>query len=135
MDFSLKSRCGGAVEYGSVCGKSEKRNIRIKQYLNYKDAAHMRVKVHYLGLVKTYTNKGQDDLELSEGAKLSDLLSKLAANFGKPFDAEIYEPAKREVKAMFTVMVNGVIMGQLDGVETKLKDGDNVIIMPLMTGG
>jgi sulfur-carrier protein len=95
----------------------------------------MKVKVHYLGLVKTYTNKGQEDMELGEGAKLSDLLSKLAVNFGKPFNAEIYESSKKEVKAMFTVMVNGVIMGQLDGVETKLKDGDNIIIMPLMTGG
>jgi len=32
-------------------------------------------------------------------------------------------------------MVNGVLMGQLQGVNTPLKDGDNVIIMSLMTGG
>ncbi len=95
----------------------------------------MKVKVYYLGLVKTYTNKGQDDIELSEGAVLGDLLGKLAKVFGKPFDAEIYDPAKHEVRAMFTVMVNGVIIGQLSGVDTKLKEGDGVIVMPLMTGG
>ncbi len=95
----------------------------------------MKVKVNYLGLVKTYTNKGQDDIDLAEGAAVADLLGKLTKNFGKPFSAEIYEPAKREVKAMFTIMVNGVIIGQLDGVDTKLKEGDSVIVMPLMTGG
>ncbi len=96
---------------------------------------NMKVIVHYLGLVKTYTNKGQDEIVLNKDAALSDLLEKLANSFGKPFSLEVYEPTKKEVKAMFTVMVNGIIMGQLNGVETKLKDGDNIIVMPLMTGG
>ena len=32
-------------------------------------------------------------------------------------------------------MVNGVLMDQLKGVDTHLKDGDSVILMSLMTGG
>ena len=32
-------------------------------------------------------------------------------------------------------MVNGIVMDQLNGVNTQLKNGDNVILMPLMTGG
>jgi molybdopterin synthase sulfur carrier subunit len=95
----------------------------------------MKVKVHYLGLVKSFTSKSQDELELEEGAPLSELLDKLAADFGKPFNSEVYESAKKEVKAMFMVVVNGVLIGQLNGVDTKLKDGDNIIVMPLMTGG
>ena len=95
----------------------------------------MKIKVHYLGLVKTYTNKVQEEIELSNAPMLSELLDKLAQNFGKPFNSEVYDPTKREVKAMFTVMINGVIIGQLSGVETKLKEGDSIIIMPLMTGG
>jgi molybdopterin converting factor small subunit len=95
----------------------------------------MKVKVHYLGLVKTYTKKTQDDLTLTEGNSLAELLNKLAADFGKPFNPEIYEPAKREVKPMFVVMVNGVLADQLSGLDTMLKDGDNIIVMPLMTGG
>jgi MoaD family protein len=95
----------------------------------------MKVNVHYLGLVKTYTNKSQDDINLKEAAALSDLLEKLAATFGKPFNPEVYEPAKKEVKPTFMVMVNGVLIDQLNGLGTKLKDGDTIIVMPLMTGG
>jgi molybdopterin synthase sulfur carrier subunit len=95
----------------------------------------MKVKVQYLGNVKTYTNEGQEDVELEKASTLADLLGKVAQNFGKPFSTDVYEPSKREVKSMFVIMINGVIIGQLDGVETKLKDGDIVIVMPLMTGG
>jgi molybdopterin synthase sulfur carrier subunit len=86
-------------------------------------------------LVKSYTHRSQDELQLEENAPLSQLLDKLAADFGKSFNPEVYEPAKKEVKPAFVVMVNGVLMAQLNGVETRLKNGDEVILMPLMTGG
>ena len=124
----------------NVAGK-EKRNMRSpKHFLSAgrivtREARKMKIKIHYLGLVKTYTNKSQDEIELKDGASLSELLNKLAAEFGKQFTQEIYESGAKDVKTMFTVMVNGIVMGQLNGVDTKLKDGDNVILMPLMTGG
>jgi molybdopterin converting factor small subunit len=31
--------------------------------------------------------------------------------------------------------VNGFLLNQLKGVETKLKDGDRVILMPVVSGG
>jgi MoaD family protein len=95
----------------------------------------MKVKVQYLGFVKTYTNKSTDEFELQEGAPLSELLKKIATNSEKQFIQDIYEPDQKDLKAMFTVMVNGIVSGQLKGLETPLKNGDNVILMPLMTGG
>jgi molybdopterin synthase sulfur carrier subunit len=126
-----------AVAYRSFVHSAEKTNMRIQAHLNLQGHGmrNMKVKVHYLGLVKTYTNKTQEDLVLEEGASLNILLEKLAANLGKPFNPEVYDPAKREVKPMFMVLVNGVVIGQLEGVDTKLKDGDTVMVMPLMTGG
>jgi len=41
----------------------------------------------------------------------------------------------KDVKTGFCITVNGVLMGQLGGVDTKLGDGDNVILMSLMSGG
>jgi len=95
----------------------------------------MKVKVHYLGLVKTYTNKTQDDITLKTDASLAELFEKLATDLGKPFNPEVYEPAKTEVKPTFMVLLNGIVIGQLNGLNTKLKDGDVMVIMPLVTGG
>ena len=95
----------------------------------------MQVKVHYIGLIKSYTNTSQDEFMLPNGSVLSELLDKIAEDYGKQFSQEVYDPAKKEMKASFVAMVNGVLMDQLKGVNTQLKDGDSIILMSLMTGG
>jgi molybdopterin converting factor small subunit len=95
----------------------------------------MIVKVHYLGLVKSYTKTSQDEFNLKEAAPLSNLLYDVTEKYGQPFTQEVYDPARKEMKPTFVTMVNGVLMDQLQGVNTPLKNGDNVIIMSLMTGG
>ena len=95
----------------------------------------MQVKVHYISLVKSYTNKSQDEFKLPNNAVLSELLDKIAQTYGKQFTTEVYDPTKQEMKATFVAMVNGVLMDQLKGANTPLKDGDSIILMSLMTGG
>ncbi len=95
----------------------------------------MRVKVHYLSLVKSFTKTSQDEFYLKEAAPLSVLLCDVAEKYGKPFTQEVYDPAQNEMKPTFVTMVNGILMDQLQGINTPLKNGDNVIIMSLMTGG
>ena len=95
----------------------------------------MKVKVHYLSLVKSYTKTSQDEFTLAEATPLSELLCDVAQKYGKPFTEEVYNPEAKEMKPTFVTMVNGVLMDQLQGVNTQLKNGDNVVIMALMTGG
>ena len=95
----------------------------------------MRVKVHYLGYIKNMLGQKEEEFELEKGASLSQLLSRLAGIHGEPFKKEVFEPGLKDVKMGFVVTVNGVLMGQLDGVETKLNEGDNIILMSLMSGG
>ena len=95
----------------------------------------MKVKVQYLSLVKSFTKTSQDEFDLKECTPLSEVLYDVAEKYGKPFTQEVYDPAKKEMKATFVTMVNGVLMDQLQGVNTPLKNGDNITIMSLMTGG
>jgi len=95
----------------------------------------LKVRVQYFGYIKNLLNKKEDQIELDEGASLSDLLNKLAGVHGAAFRKDVYEPGLKDVKMGFSVTVNGVLMGQLGGVDTKLGDGDNVILMSLMSGG
>ncbi len=95
----------------------------------------MLVKVHYISLVKSFTKTSQDEFELNENSLLANLLDKIATKYGKQFSAEVYDPNKKEIKSTFVAMVNGVLMDQLKGIDTILKDGDTVILMSLMTGG
>jgi len=95
----------------------------------------MQVKVHYISLVKSYTNTSQDEFTLPNDTVLSELLDKIANDYGKPFTQEVYDPVKKEMKTSFVAMVNGTHMDQLQGVNTPLKDRDSVILMSLITGG
>ncbi len=95
----------------------------------------MKVKVQYLGFIKNLIKKGEDEFELEEGASLSQLLNKIAGIYGKPFQKEVYEPGLKDVKMGFVITVNGVLIGQLKGMDTQLSNEDSVILMSLMTGG
>ena len=95
----------------------------------------MKVKVRYLGYIGNMLRKREDEFELGEGASLSELLNKLAGIYGEAFRREVFELGLKDVKTGFVVTVNGVLMGQLRGVDTKLSEGDNVILMTLMSGG
>jgi MoaD family protein len=95
----------------------------------------LKVKVEYLGFIRNMLNKRVEEFELSEKTLLRELLSKLSNLYGPPFKKEIFESGQKDVKTGFVVTVNGVLMGQLDGVETRLKHGDHVILMSLMSGG
>ena len=95
----------------------------------------MKVRVQYFGFIKNLLNTREQHFELNEEAALSELLNKLAGINGAAFRKEVYEPGLKDVKMGFSVTVNGVLMGQLGGLDTKLSDGDNVILMSLMSGG
>jgi len=95
----------------------------------------MKIKVHYISLVKSVTKTGQDEFNLKETAILSDALNKIAEKYGKSFTQEVYDPDRKEMKSTFVAIVNGVLMDQLKGVNTPLKDGDSIMLMSLVTGG
>ncbi len=95
----------------------------------------MQVNVHYISLVKSYTNKSREEITLNEGASMEQLLNQIANNYGKQFKEEVYDPEKKEMKSTFVAMINGVLIDQLKGTSSTLKNGDNIILMALMTGG
>jgi molybdopterin converting factor small subunit len=95
----------------------------------------MRVKVQYLGFIKNLINRSDDEFELEEGASLSGLLDKIGEIYGIAFKKEVYEKGFTDLKTGFVATVNGILIGQLDGIDTQLGNGDDVILMSLMSGG
>ena len=95
----------------------------------------MKVKVHYLGYIKNMLDKKDEEFDVRDDAKLAELLDKLAGLHGQPFKKEVFEHGLKDLKTGFVVTVNGILMDQINGVQTRLKEGDNIILMSLMSGG
>jgi molybdopterin synthase sulfur carrier subunit len=96
----------------------------------------LRVKVEYLGHIKNILgNRREEEIEIKEGSSVADLLSTLSSRYGEPFKKAVYETGGSDVKPNFMATVNGYLLNQLDGIRTKLKQGDDVILMPVVSGG
>ena len=92
--------------------------------------------VDYLGSIKqTLGLRQAKQVELEDNASVCDLLSLLAEKYGEPFKKAVYEPKGLDLKPYHILSVNGLLLNQLNGIETKLKDGDHVILMPVVSGG
>jgi len=100
-----------------------------------RESSVMKVRVHYLGYIKNLLDKKDEEFNIVEGTTLSELLDKLAGLYGQPFKKEVFEPGLKDLKTGFVATVNGILMDQLNGIQTKLKEGDNIILMSLMSGG
>lgn len=95
----------------------------------------MRVKVQYLGLIRSKLGKREEEVDVKEGSFLSDLLNKLTKTYGESLKSLFDEDEKNVLDPSFIVTINGVLIGQLRGMKTRLKRGDRIALMTLISGG
>jgi molybdopterin synthase sulfur carrier subunit len=96
----------------------------------------LRVRVEYLGHIKHILgSRREEEIEIEDNSSISDLLVMLSEKHGESFKKAIYEAGGKDIKSNFIATVNGYLLNQLNGVETKLKNGDHVVLMPIVSGG
>lgn len=88
--------------------------------------------VQFLGRVELVTKRRKDEVRVRDGSTLSDLLTTLAEKYGSRFKIEVFDPVKGSLRSEFVVMVNRTI---LEDLNAPLKEGDAVVVMPVMSGG
>mgnify|MGYP001049130576 CR=1 FL=1 len=96
----------------------------------------MKIKVEYIGHIKNIIGSGrEEEVEIRDEASIVDLLRVLSERYGEAFKKAVYEPSGTDVKSNYVITVNGYLLNQLNGVKTKLKQGDHVILLPIVSGG
>lgn len=95
----------------------------------------MRVRIEYIGRLRVKLNRREEDVEVPEGATLRKLLDRIAETHGHVFKEEVFDAGMEDLKDNWVAMVNGVLSRRLDGLETRLGDGDSVALVPFMSGG
>jgi molybdopterin converting factor small subunit len=95
----------------------------------------MRVRVSYYGSLRVKFSAASEDILLSNGARLRDLFLHLSGRYGELFKSFVFDAAGTEVRKDVLINVNDLPVRQIRGLETELKEGDQVDILPLFTGG
>jgi len=94
----------------------------------------MGVTFRFIGSFRNLTGKGKITLNLSEGTILKEAIKQIVKKFPKIeralIDRELGDPRPNTL-----IIVNGKEISVLKGLETLLRDGDEVVFVPVSHGG
>ena len=95
----------------------------------------MKVKVLYLGVLRSKTGKNSEEVKVSGDSSLYDLLETLSLKYGKSLRDILKINKKSTLDPAVIATVNGVSKDMSQAENIKLKDGDTVALMSLISGG
>jgi sulfur-carrier protein len=97
----------------------------------------VEVKVRFFTNLREILNKREETLTFINGEKVSvDLALKTLSNkYGKPFTQYVYDDKTGQPKNFLQFLVNGTSTSALNGLETVLRDGDVLAVLPPVGGG
>ena len=97
----------------------------------------VEVKIRFFTSLREIVNKREETLTFANGEKITvDLVLKtLAQKYGKPFIEYVYNGKTGQPKNFLQFLINGTSTATLNGLETELKDGDVLAILPPVGGG
>jgi molybdopterin synthase sulfur carrier subunit len=94
----------------------------------------MEVTVRYFTVLRKITRKRHENLEMKPNSTVEDMLMILTRKYGESF--ERYVSSGRGKKGLQLVfLLNGRDVRNLDGLKTRLNNGDTVAVMPPIAGG
>lgn len=95
----------------------------------------IRVGVRSIAAIKTLLGRDRLDVSLPAGATVADLLARLVEFGGSRLAPYFAEPKEKSAHAPLRVMVNGRDVTVLQGRQTVLTDGDDVLVFVPIAGG
>ncbi len=94
----------------------------------------MNVTVHSVLGLKQVLGRHRLEVELSRGSTLEGLFEYMKQRWGDKFTSYVIDPKRSTVLPHMRVMVNGREIRSLQGMETLLKEGDEVLFLPEVSG-
>ncbi len=97
----------------------------------------MQVTVRFFTSLREITDKRDETLTFTDNGHvtISLVLQTLSKKYGKAFTEYIYENNTMRPKGFLQFLLNGASVSSLKGLETELKDGDVLAILPPVGGG
>jgi sulfur-carrier protein len=94
----------------------------------------MTLNVKFIGAFRHISGKTQLTLQFEKGASIQDVINQLSQQIPELrnafCDADLNEPRSNSL-----ILVNNKEISILNGYETKLKDGDEIVFVPVVHGG
>ena len=97
----------------------------------------MQIQIRYFTSLREIVGKREETLSFPDAQKttVTDALKMLQTKYGAPFTDYVFNPQTGQLKAFLQFLINGTSITALQRLETPLKDGDVLAILPPVGGG
>jgi len=95
----------------------------------------IRVKIKFLGVFRELSGKNQVTIEFKDAITVRKVVWKLTKTFSSKFTETLIDPELNDPRPNALILVNGKEIGVLQGLQTMLDDGDELVLLPVAHGG
>ena len=96
----------------------------------------LRVRVKLYGVLKTAARIENLEFDLDMSATVRQLVRKLVDTVARTeFEAHLIDADLKDPRPNALIMVSGTEVGALNGLDTVLRDGDEIVFLPVAHGG
>jgi molybdopterin synthase sulfur carrier subunit len=93
------------------------------------------VKVRLLGVFRWISKKSQITFEMMEPVTVRDVVCELSDHFSPEFRQELMDPELDDPRPNTLILVDGKEISALKGLDTRVKDDNEIILIPVLHGG
>jgi molybdopterin converting factor small subunit len=93
------------------------------------------VNVKFLGIFQRLSGKKQLELKLQEPSTIQDVMTKLLQVLSDDFKALLVDAQLNDPRPNALILVDGKEISALQGLETEVKDSQEIILLPMVHGG
>lgn len=94
----------------------------------------IKITVRFFTTLREIVGKKEELVEFSKPVSVEAVLKQLSKKYGKDFDDYMFDELG-DVRGHLQILVNGTSVTTMRGLKTKLKDADQVAILPPVGGG
>ncbi|MGA2239096.1 MAG: MoaD/ThiS family protein [Candidatus Bathyarchaeia archaeon] len=96
----------------------------------------MRVHVRLYGVLKTAAKTERLELDFESSISIRQLVNKLVSVIARPeFETYLIDADTKDPRPNALILVSGTEIGALNGIDSALRDGDEVVFLPVAHGG
>ena len=88
----------------------------------------MRVRIRFLGSLRLANSSGKIEVVLPDNSKVIDLIDSVSDDYAEAA-VTLGNPARS------IIMLDGIEIGNLEGLETSIGNGSEVVVVPVTHGG
>jgi len=95
----------------------------------------IHVKVRLLGVLRGLSGEDSVSVESEGPTTVRKVIQKLTEAFSPEFKRVLIDPELEDPRPNALILVNGKEISVLQGLKTKVNDGDEIVLVPISHGG